>query len=125
MTVRAEITRELYTGYGRDFSDTQSGGPGFVRQPEYYQDREAVIYFEEPKEMLAHSIYFSGFWFIGEDLVRHGQATSEYEDYISLIYSARTVNAVLGSVAGQPYRVRVTIDGQYLTQENKGDDIVI
>lgn len=121
----AEITRELYTGYGRDFSDTQSGRPGFVRQPEYYQDREAVIYFEEPKEMLAHSIYFSGFWFVGQDLVRHGQATADYEDYISLIYSARTVNAVLGSAPGRPYKVRVSIDGQYLTQENKGDDIVI
>ena len=121
----AEITRELYTGYGRDFSDTQSGGPGFVRQPEYYQDQEAVIYFEEPKEMLANSIYFSGLWFLGEDLVRHGQGTTGYEDYISLIYSARTVNAVLGSVPGRPYKVQVTIDGQFLTPENKGDDIVI
>ena len=121
----AEITRELYTGYGREFSDTQSGRPGFVRQPEYYQDQEAVIYFEEPREMLAHSIYFSGFWFVGQDLVRHGQATADYEDYISLIYSARTVNAVLGSVPGRPYRVRVSIDGRSLTPENKGDDIVI
>ncbi|PKB70910.1 MAG: hypothetical protein BZY87_08105 [SAR202 cluster bacterium Io17-Chloro-G6] len=124
-SLNAEITRELYAGYGRDFSDTQSGGPGFVRQPEYYQDREAVIYFEVPKEMLAHSIYFSGFWFVGEDLVRHGQATTDYEDYISLIYSARTVNAVLGSTPERPYKVRVTIDGQFLTPENKGDDIVI
>ena len=121
----AEITRELYTGYGREFSDTQSGRPGFVRQPEYYQDREAVIYFQEPREMLAHSIYFSGFWFVGQDLVRHGQATADYEDYISLIYSARTVNVVLGSVPGRPYRVRVSIDGRSLTPENQGDDIVI
>ena len=121
----AEITRELYTGYGRDFHDTQSGRPGFVRQAEYFQDQEAVIFFEEPKEMLAHSIYFSGFWFVGQDLVRHGQPTADYEDYISLIYSARTVNVVLGSVPGQPYKVRVTLDGLPLTREDKGDDIVI
>ena len=123
-SLNAEITRELYTGYGREFSDTQAGRPGFVRQPEYYQDREAVIYFEEPTEMLAHSIYFSGFWFIGEDFVKHGQATADYEDHISLIYSARTVNAVLG-YPGKPYTVRVTIDGGNLTPENKGDDIVL
>ena len=69
-SLNAEITRELYTGYARDFHDTQAGGPGYVRQPEYYQDQEAVIFFEEPKEMLAHALYFSGFWFLGSDSVR-------------------------------------------------------
>ena len=124
-SLNAEITRELYTGYARDFHDTQAGGPGYVRQPEYYSDQEAVIFFEEATEMLAHALYFSGFWFVGSDSVRHGQGTTAYEDDISLIYSARTVNTVLGSVRGQPYRVMVTIDGQFLTQEDKGEDIVI
>lgn len=120
----AEITRELYAGYGRDFLDTQSGGPGYVRQPEYYLDQEAVVFFEEPDEMLAHSIYFNGFWFVGEDLVRHGQPTTGYEDHISLIYSARTLNAVLGS-PGAPYKVRVSNNGKNLTAENRGGDIII
>jgi Thioredoxin like C-terminal domain len=32
---------------------------------------------------------------------------------------------VLTSDSGEPYRVRVTMDGQYLTEENKGQDVMI
>ena len=42
-----------------------------------------------------------------------------------LIYSAVSVNAVLTSDSGEDYKVRVTVDGEYLTEENKGADITI
>ena len=42
-----------------------------------------------------------------------------------LAYSSRSVNAVLTSESGEPYKVRVRVQGQYLTEENKGEDIII
>ena len=38
-------------------------------------------------------------------------------------YSAKSVNAVLTSNSGEPYQVRITLDGEYLTEENAGSDI--
>jgi hypothetical protein len=51
--------------------------------------------------------------------------TESFEDYLSLIYSATSVNAVLISESGEPYKVRVTVSDEYLTDANKGSDIVI
>ena len=34
-------------------------------------------------------------------------------------------NAVLTSESGEDYKVRVTMNGEYLTEENKGEDIII
>ena len=35
------------------------------------------------------------------------------------------MNAVLTSDSGEPYQVRVTVNGDYLTEENKGADVII
>ena len=51
--------------------------------------------------------------------------TESFEDYLSLVYSATSVNAVLTSDSGEPYKVRITVDEGYLTDVNKGSDIVI
>ncbi|MFQ6028364.1 MAG: hypothetical protein ACE5Q6_12800, partial [Dehalococcoidia bacterium] len=56
---------------------------------------------------------------------KHGRMTEGYEDYIALRYSAKSVNAVLTSDSGEPYKVQVTMDGEFLTEENKGADIMI
>ena len=42
-----------------------------------------------------------------------------------MVYSARSLNAVLTSESGQPYTVQVTLNGEFLTPENKGQDITI
>jgi hypothetical protein len=60
----------------------------------------------------------------GRESAKHARDTANYEDYIALVYSARTANAVLASALGEPYRVRVTLDGAYLTERNKGADIL-
>ena len=46
-------------------------------------------------------------------------------DYLAPVYSATSVNAVLTSDSGKPYKVRVTVGGDYLTERNKGNDIII
>ena len=114
-----EVTRELYAGSVR--------GPasGSVQQPEYLQDVGNVVHFDAPEELQVGAIYFDGAWRIGLEEARHGRETTGYEDSLSLVYSARSVNAVLTSETGQPYKVLITLDAENLTEQNKGADVII
>ena len=121
----AYVTRELYAGYERGFGDLHFGQGGYVSQVDYYRNRDQTADFKLPDYLLPHQIYFNGPWHIGPEHVRHGRASEDYEDSISLVYSARSVNVVLTSESGEPYKVRVTADGEYLTEDTKGDDVTI
>ena len=96
-----------------------------MSQVDYYRNRDQTADFKLPDYLLPHQIYFNGPWHIGPEHVRHGRASEDYEDSISLVYSARSVNAVLTSESGDPYKVRVTADGAYLTEDTKGADVTI
>ena len=48
-----------------------------------------------------------------------------FEDYLAVVYSATSVNAVLTSDSGKPYKIRITQGDKYLTEKNKGNDIII
>ena len=103
MEVRnGEVTRELYAGSVRG----PASGP--IKQPEYLQDVGNVVHFDAPEELQDGAIYFDGAWRIGLEETRHGRETTVYEDSLSPVYSASSVNAVLTSETGQPYKVLVT-----------------
>ena len=121
----AYVTRELYAGYERGFGDLHFGQGGYVSQVDYYRNRDQTADFVLPEDLLPHQIYFNGPWHIGPEHVRHGRTSEDYEDSISLVYSARSINVVLTSESGEPYKVRVTADGEYLTGDNKGADVTI
>jgi len=121
----AEVTRELYAGYERGRGDVLYGRGGYVVQKEYYENPDTVITLKAPGDLLPHLIYFNGPWRIGPQSAKHGRASTDYGDYLELVYSARSVNAVLTSESGEPYKVRITIDGEFLTEDNKGADITI
>ncbi len=120
-----EVTRELYGGYERGSNDLVYGQGGYVRQELYYKSVNTIADFKEPEELDPHVIYFQGPWYIGAESARHAIETNGYEDYLSVVYSARSVNAVLTSDSGEPYRVRLTVGGAYLNDENKGTDVII
>lgn len=120
-----EVTRELYAGYQRNQGDSFQGRGGYVGQRQYYQKPDQVAELTIPKELSPHLLYFQGPWFIGEEHVRHARNTDQYADYLALVYSAKSVNAVLTSDSGAQYRVRVTVGGKYLTAENRGGDVTI
>jgi thiol-disulfide isomerase/thioredoxin len=122
---KVEVTPELYAGYLRNFSAVQYRMDPYVVQTEYYKNRDGVANLEAPQNLVPHKIYFHGQWFVGPEGVRHARETQEYEDYITVKYSARSVNAVINSHSGRPYRVRVLMDGRYLTLENRGQDVTI
>ena len=120
-----EVTRELYGGYERGRNDLLYGQGGYVHQELYYQTINTIANLEEPDELDPHVIYFQGPWYIGPESARHATESNGYEDSLCLVYSARSVNAVLTSDSGEPYKVRLTVGGDYLTNENKGTDIII
>ena len=120
-----EVTPELYAGYHRNVNSIMSGYRPYVVQQEYYHavDTVGVLVAPDEPELEPHRIFFDGPWEVGSEHVRHGRLTNNYEDYLTLKYSAKSVNAVLTSNSGEPYQVRITLDGKYLTEENAGADI--
>ena len=121
----AEVTRELYGGYERGEGDLIYGRGGYVRQAQYYENKDQTADFAIPGELDPHQIYFQGPWHVGPESSTHGRMTEDFEDYLSIVYSATSVNAVLTSDSGEPYKVRITVNDEYLTEENKGSDIII
>ena len=121
----AEVTRELYGGYDRGEGDLLYGQGGYVQQAQYFQNKDQVSDFVISENPLPHKINFQGPWHVGPESSTHGRMTEAFEDYLSLIYSATSVNAVLTSDSGEPYKVRVTVNDEYLTDADKGSDIVI
>ena len=120
-----EVTPELYAGYHRNVNYIMSGYRPYVVQEAYYHavDSVGVLAAPNEQELEPHRIFFHGPWEVGSEHVRHGRLTNNYEDYLTLKYSAKSVNAVLTSNSGEPYQVRITLDGEYLTEENAGSDI--
>ena len=127
-----DVTRELFAGW--KFTASQGRG-GIAQAEEYLQaaresfnsegQASVIAQFSGPDSIDSNLIYFNGPWAIGPESARHAEETAHFDDYLELKYSARSVNAVLTSESGEPYRVRVTVNGQYLTEENRGDDITI
>ncbi len=125
-------TPELFAGWNFTVSQRRGG----IGQGETYmeaartsiesEEHEAVVAdFQVPSSVTTDAIYFQGAWAIGPESARHAQPDPEYKDFVLLVYSARSVNTVLTSDSGEPYKVVVTVNNEYLTEENKGDDIVI
>ena len=127
-----DVTRELFAGW--KFTVMQRRG-GFGQGEEYLKaafesfdsEEQAGVTadFEAPDTLERNLIYFHGPWAIGPERARHAEETNHFDHYLELMYSARSVNAVLTSESGEPYRVRVTVNGEYLTDENKGADVKI
>ena len=124
-TRNAQVTPELYAGYERNFSTALYGRGAYVVQPDYFDSQDEVVTLKAPAELVQHKIYFNGPWSIMAESSRHARETSENEDYIALKYSAKSVNAVLTAESIQSYRVLLTMNGQPLTEENKGRDVII
>ena len=127
-----DTTPELFAGW--KFTVIQQRG-GFGQGDEYLSaaaesfdtedQTEVAAEFEAPSSLQRNLIYFNGPWAIGPESARHAAETDHFDHYLALKYSARSVNAVLTSDSGEPYRVRVTVNGEYLTDENRGGDVII
>jgi thiol-disulfide isomerase/thioredoxin len=106
----AEVTRELYGGYERGEGDLLYGRGGYVQQAQYYENKDRASDFTISEDLEPHKLNFQGSWIVGPESSTHGRMTESFEDYLALVYSATSVNAVLTSDSGEPYKVRVTVD---------------
>ena len=119
------ITPELYTGYARGDFQREYYGVGYVGQAEYYALPGQVLNLEAPDYLEPDLLYFHGVWRNEDQRAVHAREASEFEDYVALVYSARSVNAVLSPPGEETLKVRVWMDGEYLTEDNRGADVMI
>ena len=116
---RTSVTRELYAGFV--LAELRE----YVRQKDFFKNTGSVVELQSPEDHKSGVIYFDGSWVVWPEHTRHVRDTTGYEDVLSLVYSARSLNVVLSSDSGDPYTVRVMLDGEFLTEENKGEDVTI
>ncbi len=131
MKGHAQVTPELYAGWERNLGIARIGRHPYVAQYEEYfnaipfgvENATGVIDVTAPQDLQQHVLYFQGQWSVEPERIRHARVTENLEDYLALNYAAKSVNAVLTSDSGEPYRVIVTLDGAMMTPENAGADI--
>jgi len=115
------ITRELYGGYVRNF--TNSGI--YAGQEEYYRgiDREAD--YVDDTEHGHQQFFLQGRWRNDPESIQHARATEDLEDWLAFRFVARSVNVEMhpGEGASGAYEVVVELDGRPLTESEAGADI--
>ena len=119
------ITPELYAGFDRGDFQREYYGVGFVGQNEYYDTPNRTLDLVAPEYLEPDQIYFQGIWRNeGQRALYLGEG-KDFEDYVALVYSAKTVNVVMSSEVVEPVKVRVKLDDEFLTEKNRGEDIII
>ena len=130
-----------------DLPDYQSLDPDYLRNPSVRPTRELyaaqvylylgerqghgppdrIVAYEDPGEHEKHLIYLQGPWRNSAESLQHARETVNFEDYLVLKYSAKSVNAVIKPERdeAQPFRVLVRLDGEYVKAPFRGQDLVI
>ncbi len=117
------MTRELYAGQDRNQSALFSPGGSYILQNGIFGQLDVVVDFEDPGRHQNQYLYVHGPWKVGPENLVHARTTEDYEDYLDTIFFARSVNVVMSSQSGEPYQVRVTIEGRPLDPTEAGADV--
>ncbi|MBI2867304.1 MAG: redoxin domain-containing protein [Chloroflexi bacterium] len=110
-----QMTPETYLGITGLLRGSYTPGSGF--------SLDAANLYKDSGERRLHTVYFEGLWYNSNEFVRHGQATQGLEDYLLLVYRAKTVNLVMSNESGQPYRVYLWLDDKPMDASNRGLDV--
>ena len=119
--IENSLTRELYGGYERN----RSFFGAYVGNQAYYDGPNMELLYQDPGDHDNNFFYLQGLWVNERERLRHGRETSNYEDYIAMKFYSSSVNVVLDPEDADPFRVMVTLDGQPLTEDTKGADVII
>ena len=120
-----DITAELYGGYERNCSFRVTLSNSSIANDPYCQSKDKLVIYEDPGNYDNHKLYLQGVWLAEKSGLHHGRKTTGFEDYLLLRFAAKSVNLVLKPEENRPFKVLVTIDGDFLTKFNKGQDVVI
>ena len=121
----AEITAELYGGYERSCSLYSLYSNSYIAAPDYCGSRDQVVEYTDDGTRKTHALYLQGSWLGGRESLKHARETTNYEDYMALRFAAKSVNVVLTTEQEETFKVLVKLDGEYLNEFNKGEDVVI
>ena len=124
-SIGAEITAELYGGYDRSCGFYALYSNSFIANPEYCKSKDQVFDYTDDGSRKDHYLYLQGSWLAENESLRHARETNDYEDYMRLRFSAKSVNIVLTPELEETFKVLVKLDGEYLNEYNKGEDVVI
>jgi len=114
------LTRELYGGYDRSYS--QQGVYNGHRA--YYFGPDQVLDYEDNGEFTDGQYYLSGLWENRAESIVHAREDPDLEDYLRVPFGARSVNIVIESAGPESFEVVVELDGAPLLMEQAGADIV-
>ncbi|MBD3167977.1 MAG: phytase [candidate division Zixibacteria bacterium] len=110
-----ESTPELYLGY-------RKARIGSMPELVFGKSEE----YTAPEQFEEGFVFLNGLWNVQDEYVKHARKTDVHDDYIGLKYRASEVNMVVspGEENGyNRYKAYVTLDGDYLTPDEAGDDI--
>jgi len=124
-SVLPKVTPELYFGRRRNAGILLSGGTPYIVQEEYYLDREQPVVLIVPDVLSSDKIYLNGEWQIEEENVTHSRDSTDSSDFVAIKYSSKTVNVVMSSSTPTLQKIWVTVNGDWLTDQNKGDDVLL
>jgi thiol-disulfide isomerase/thioredoxin len=118
--VANRITRELYGGYQRNY--TQSGL--YAGQEQYYIEPDSTREYLDDGNYTPQQWYLQGLWTNGPESIMHARSTDNLEDHIAFQFVGRSANVVVNPEGTEPYDVFVEIDGRPLKPEEAGMDIM-
>ena len=66
----------------------------------------------------------NGLWRNEKEAIVHARESEGLEDYIALLMQAVSANVVIDPQGPEPFDVFVTLDDEWLTPEQAGDDVL-
>jgi len=114
------LTRELYGGYERSYS--QQGV--YNGHEAYYFGPDQVLEYEDSGELTDGRYFLSGLWENRAESIVHAREDPYLEDYLRVPFGARSVNIVIEPAGPESFEVVVELDGAPLLPEQAGSDIV-
>ncbi|MBT3555012.1 MAG: redoxin family protein [Chloroflexi bacterium] len=118
--VADRVTRELYAGYERNY--TQSGL--YAGQDQYYIEPDSTREYVDDENYTSQQWYLQGLWTNGPESITHARSTSNLDDYIAFQFVGRSANVVVTLSGTEPYDVYIEIDGRPLKADEAGIDVI-
>ena len=119
-----QVTRELYGGYDRNYHPRGL----YAAQEAYYEradvDVEYVDTYAGTDDYPSQQWVLNGLWRNEKEAIVHARESEGQEDYIALLMQAVSANVVIDPQGTEPFDVFVTLDDEWLTPDQAGDDIL-
>ncbi len=119
-SVANRVTRELYGGYERNY--TQTGL--YAGQEQYYIAADSTREYLDDGTYTPNQFYLQGSWTNGPESITHARSTKNLEDHIAFQFVGRSANVVVNPTRAEQFNVYVELDDRPLKPDEAGMDIM-